>query len=177
MGNFPKFRPKNSKLSILTENWLTWYLGGADSKSRLRFLKFQPQTSFSRPKKSKLFFLSESWHTWYLKETDTYSNISFLNFPPKINFWGNLGQKSHSCPFFLKIGTRGISRMLIFIPTLVFSVFNQKPILGQIWAEKVKVVSFVWKLVHMVSSGCWFLLRHYFSEFQSLEWFFGKFSP
>ena len=40
--NFPKFRLKNSKLSILTEIWLTWYLADGDSKSRLRCLKFQP---------------------------------------------------------------------------------------------------------------------------------------
>ena len=41
--NFPKFRPKNSILSNLSENWHTWYLGGSDSKSRLRFLKSRPQ--------------------------------------------------------------------------------------------------------------------------------------
>ena len=40
IGNFPKFRRKNSKLSIFNGNWCMWYLGGADSKSRLRFLKF-----------------------------------------------------------------------------------------------------------------------------------------
>ena len=37
LGNFPKFRANNSKLSTLTENWFTWYLGGADSKSDLDF--------------------------------------------------------------------------------------------------------------------------------------------
>ena len=60
IGNFPKFRRKNSKLSIFNENWCMWYLGGADSKSRLRFLKFWPQNSFlnkSWPKKSKLSVL------------------------------------------------------------------------------------------------------------------------
>ena len=46
MGNFPKFRWKNSKLSVLPENWHTWYLGGADSKSTLRFLKFRLQNTF-----------------------------------------------------------------------------------------------------------------------------------
>ena len=34
LGNFPKFRPKNSKLSILIENRLTRYVGGADFESR-----------------------------------------------------------------------------------------------------------------------------------------------
>ena len=116
-----KFRPKNSKLSILTENWLAWYLGGADSEYRLRFLKFQPQNPFLGqfgPKKSKLSVLTENWRTWCLKDTDPYFNISFLNFQPKIHFWANLGQKSQSC---LKIGAHGIFWMLILIiPTLVF---------------------------------------------------------
>ena len=40
IGNFPKYWPKNSKLSIFTENWHTWSLGGADSKSALKFLIF-----------------------------------------------------------------------------------------------------------------------------------------
>ena len=35
-----KFGPKKSKLSVLTENWYTCYLGSADSESGLRFLKF-----------------------------------------------------------------------------------------------------------------------------------------
>ena len=33
-------RLRNSKLSILTEKWHTWSLGGADSKSAQRLLKF-----------------------------------------------------------------------------------------------------------------------------------------
>ena len=83
IGQFPKFRPKNSKLSILTENWPTCYLGGADSESRLRFLNFRPQNLFLckfKPKKLRLFVLPENWHRRYLKDTDSYSNISFLNF-------------------------------------------------------------------------------------------------
>ena len=40
MGNYPKFRPKNSMLSALPENCHTWYLGGADSASGIRFSKF-----------------------------------------------------------------------------------------------------------------------------------------
>ena len=46
IGNFPKFSPKNLKLFILTENWHSWYLWGADSEPGLRFLKFWPQNSF-----------------------------------------------------------------------------------------------------------------------------------
>ena len=80
LGNFPKFRPKNSKLSVFPENR----------------------------------------HTWYLDDADFYSNISFLNFQTLTYFWLNLCQTCQSCPFCLKIGTHGISRMLILIPTLVF---------------------------------------------------------
>ena len=82
MGDFPKFRPKDSKLFILTENWRTWYLG-ANFESGLRFLKFELRNPFwgkFGPKKSKLPVLPENWHTWYLEIADSYSNISFLNF-------------------------------------------------------------------------------------------------
>ena len=71
-------------------------------------------------KKVKESFLLKNWHKWYLDDAESYSNNSFLNFQPKIHFWANLGQKSQSCLFCLKIGKNGISRMLILIPTLVF---------------------------------------------------------
>ena len=87
-------------------------------------------------------------------------DLDFWNSDPKIHFWANLGRKSQSCPFFLKIGTHGILTMLILIPTLVFWISDPKSIFGQIWAKKVKVVCFVWKLLHMVSQGCWYLLQH-----------------
>ena len=83
MGNFTKFRPKNLKLPVLTENWHTWYLGVPDFESRLKALKFWPQNLFLGkfgPKKSKLTFLSEHWHTWYLEDADSYSDIRFLKF-------------------------------------------------------------------------------------------------
>ena len=75
--------PKNSKLSILTENWHAWSLEGADLESALRFLKFQPQNQFLGKfgsKNSKLSVLPENGHTWYLEDADSYSAISFLNF-------------------------------------------------------------------------------------------------
>ena len=90
LDNFPKFRPENWKLYILTENWHITYLGGADSKFGLRF--------------------------W--------------NSGPKIHFWVNLGQKSQSCSFCLKIGTQGVWNMLIRIPTLVFWISKPKFIFG-----------------------------------------------
>ena len=44
-------------------------------------------------------------------------------------------------------------------------------------AEKVKIVCFARKLAHMMSRGCGFLFRHYFSEFPILNPFLGKFGP
>ena len=118
LGHFPKFRPKNSKLSMLTENLKE--LGDADSKSGHSFLKFGPRNPFL----------------------------------------GKFGQKSQCYQFCLKIGTQSLSRMLILILSLVFWTSYPKFILGQIWAEKVKVVCFAWKLAYGISRGCWFLLRH-----------------
>ena len=134
-GNFPKFMP----------NWHTWYIGGADSESRL-----------FGPKKSKLSVMLEDRHKWYLGDADYYFNISPLNFLPKIHFWANLGQKSQSSPFYMKIGRHVISRMLILISTLVFWISNQKSIFWQIWVKKSKlpILPENW---HMLPRGCGFL--------------------
>ena len=87
-------------------------------------------------------------------------DLDFWNSDSKIYFWTNLDRKSQSCPFFLKIGTNRILTMLILIPTLVFWISYPKSIFGQIWAKKVKIVCFAWKVVHMVSRACWFLFQH-----------------
>ena len=76
-------------MSILIENWLTWYLGGPDSESS--------------------------------------------------HFWPNLGLKIRICSFWLKIGTHGILRMRILIPTLVSWISDKKSILGKFWPK-------IWKL-------------------------------
>ena len=147
----------------MNESWHTWYIGVVESESILRFLKIRPQNPFMGkfgPKNSKLPFLSEiGTHSisWMLIPNP---DLDFWNFDPKIHFWANLDPKIQSCPFCLKIGTHGISRMLILIPTLVFWISNPNFLFGQIWAKKVKVVRFNWKLAHMISRGCWFLFQH-----------------
>ena len=83
--------------------------------------------------------------------------------PPPI--WANLGQKSQSCLFCLKVSIHGISRMLILISTFFFLISTWKSIFGQIWAKKAKFVHFAWKLAHLVSLGCGFLFQDQFSEF------------
>ena len=87
------------------------------------------------------------------------SDLDFCNFDPKIHFWANVGPKSQSCPFYLNIGTHGISRMTILIPALVFWVSNPNFLFGLILAKKVNVVCFNWKLAHMISWGCWLLFQ------------------
>ena len=81
-------------------------------------------------------------------------DLDFWNSDPKIHFWANLDRKSQSCLFFLKIGAHSILTMLILVPTLVFWISDPKSIFGQIWAKKVKVVQFGWKLAHRVSQRC-----------------------
>ena len=98
----PKFGPKNSKLTILTENWHSWYPGVADSGSGPRFLKSWPQNSFIGKfalKKSKLSILHENWHTWYFGRTDSKCGVRFPKFRPQNSFCSSLGQKNISCLF------------------------------------------------------------------------------
>ena len=95
--------------------------------------------------------------------------LRFLNFRPQNPFFATLGRNSQSCLFCQKTDTHGISRMLIFIPTLVFWISNPKSIFGEIWAKKFKVVRFVWKLAHTVSRECRFLFQHQFSDIRNLS--------
>ena len=102
-------------------------------------------------------------------------DLDFRNLDPKIHFWANRGPKYQRCLFCLKIGAHGISSMLILIPTLVFWISNPNFFFGQIWARKINIVWFTWKLAHMLSRGFWFLFQYYFSEFKNLNPFLGKF--
>ena len=65
----------------------------------------------------------------------------------------NLGRKIKNCPFRLQIGTHGILEVLILNPDLDFWNSDSKIHFGQIWAQKFKIVCFVWKLVYLVSQG------------------------
>ena len=101
------------------------------------------------------------------------AHLDFWNSDPKIHFWANLGQKSQSCPFFLKTGTHSILVMLIFIPTLVFWIADPKSIFGLIWAKKVKVVQFDWKLAQSVSIMLLLIPALFFSV-SNPKFFFGQ---
>ena len=144
---------------ILTENWHTWYIGGVDSESRLRFLKFRRQNLFLGkfgPKIQTCPFCLKIGARSMSRMLIPNPDLDFWSFDPKIHFWANLGPKIQSCSFCLKIGTHGISMMLILIRALVFWISNPNFLFGQIWAKKVKVVRFNWKLTHMVPWKCRF---------------------
>ena len=70
-------------------------------------------------------------------------DISFLNFQSYIYFWANLGQKKSKLSVLLKMDIQSMARMLIHILTVIFSISNPKPIFEQIWAEKVKIITFM----------------------------------
>ena len=95
--------------------------------------------------------------------------LRFLKFRPQNPFFATSDRNSQSCLFCQKIDTHGISRMLNFIPTLVFWISNPKSIFGETWAKENKVVSFVWKLAHTVSWEYRFLFQHQFSDIRNLS--------
>ena len=86
----------------------------------------------------------------------------------------NLGRKIKSCPFWLKIVTHGILEVLI--PNLDSDFWNSDPKIhfGAIWAQKFKVLRFIWRLVHTVSQGCWFQIQTRIFEILTSKSIFGK---
>ena len=99
------------------------------------FLKLGPKIHLTK----KLSTLTKNLHSFYLQDPDFKSRLlkGFLNFDPQISFRKNLGQKSQSCSFCLKIGTHYVSR--VQIPTLAFWISSPKSIFGQCWAKKIKL--------------------------------------
>ena len=109
------------KVVHLPENWHAWYLGHADSKSGLKFLKFRPKNPFLGklgPKKSKLS-LKIGTHS-ISSMLILIPRLVFRIFNPKSTFGQIWVKKSQRFSFCLKIGTHSISRMMILISTLIF---------------------------------------------------------
>ena len=139
LGNFSRFSLKNSKLSILIENWLNGILEELIPNQDLDFWNSNPKIHFwinlSQKRQSRPFCLKIGTHgtsRMLILIATLCSKIQIPKFWPQNPFWGNLGQKSQSCLFCLQIDTHGISRMLILISTFVFWISNQKPIFGQV---------------------------------------------
>ena len=63
----------------------------------------------------------------------------------------------------------------IFILEMLIPNPTPRSIFGKIWNQKFKVVHFVWKLVHMVSQGCWFQIQTEILEILTQNSFLGKF--
>ena len=149
-------------LSVLSENWCTKYLKDADSKSRLKFLKFPPQNPFLGKfglKNLKLSVLSENWCTKSLKDADSKSRLKILKFRPQNPFLGTFGPKNLKLSIFSENWYTWYLKDADSYSKLVYWFSNRNFLFGQIWAKKVKVVHFNWKLVHMVCWKCRFWIR------------------
>ena len=164
--SFLKFGSKRSKLSVLLEIGTHGIWRMLILIPTLVFWICTPKSIFGKfgSKRSKLSILTENWHTQYLKDDDSYSVINFLNFPPEIYFWANLGRKSQSCLFCLKIGIWDISRMLILIPTLVFWIYKKSKLLVCLKTNTYSISRILIAIFMLVFSNfkpksrvCWFL--------------------
>ena len=97
-------------------------------------------------------------------------DLDFLNSDSKIYFWAFGPKKSKLFSLDENWHTERLDDV-----NLMFSVSNPKSFFGQIWAEKIKVVHFDWKLAHMVYWGCWILFRQWIFELLTLDSLLGKF--
>ena len=120
---------------VSTENWRTWYLGGADFGSRVRFSKFSLQNSFLDKfglKKSKLFFV------WKLTGgANSESELRFLKFQPQNSFLSKFGWRKSK----LSVLSKNLHKMVSWkswfqIRSYIFEIVTPKSLFGQIWAEK-----------------------------------------
>ena len=85
----------------------------------------------------KIFWLKSSIHC-ILEMLIPNPDLDFWNSNSKIYFWTNLGPKIQSCLFCLKIGTNGMSRMLILIPALFYEFPTLNSFLGKFGPKKSK---------------------------------------
>ena len=133
-------------MSVLTEKWHTWYIGGV-------FEILTSKSIFGQIWAQKFKVVCFVWKLVHIVSQGCWFRIRlrFLKFWPQNLFWANLGQKCQSFSFCLKIDTHVLSRLLILVPTLIFWISKLKSIFGQV------VVYFDWQLTHMVYWGCWFL--------------------
>ena len=116
-------------------------------------------------------------HAWSLGGADLESALRFLKFQPQNPFLGKFGSNKSKLSVLPKNWHTWYLKDANTYSNISFRISNPKCIFGQIWATKVKVICFAWKLAHLVSGGCWFLFWHYFSEFQNLNLYLGKFGP
>ena len=120
------FGPKKSKLSVLTENWYTWYIGSADSEFRLRFVKFRPQIpslgKFRSKNQSYPFFLKIGAHG-ILKMLILIPTLVFWISDPQSIFGKTWTKKVKVVQFGWKLSHR-VSRRCWFLFQHYFSQFS-----------------------------------------------------
>ena len=136
---FGQIWTENSKLSVLPENWHSWYIGGADSKSRLRTSKFRSQNSFLGkfgPKIQSCPFCLKIGTHGILKVLIRNLGIEFRNSEAKVLFWANLGCKFKVVCFAWKLALMVYWRCWFCIRTQFFKIPTPKSTFGPIWAEK-----------------------------------------
>ena len=114
-----KFGPKKSKLSVLSKTWHTCYLEDEDFYFNISFLNFQSKIHFwvnlGRKSQICLSCLKMGSHGIFIYYFFELQNLN--------SFLGKFSPKESNYPFYLKIGIQSIRKMLILIPTLVFSNF------------------------------------------------------
>ena len=104
--------------------------------------------------------LPENWHPWYIGGAYSESRIRISKCRPQNPFLGKFRSKKSKLSVLPEnwhtwyLGRTDSASGLSF-----FKIPTAKSIFEQIWAEKVKVVRFAWKLAHKVFRRCWFLIR------------------
>ena len=98
IGQFPQISVE--KLKVVHFDWKlrTWYIGGIDSKSKLRFLKFRPQNPILGnkfgPKNSKFSVLPENLVHIVSQDANSESRLRFLKFQLQNPFLGKFEAKN-----------------------------------------------------------------------------------
>ena len=111
---------------------------------------------------------------WHLKDADSESRLRFLKFRPQNPFLGKFGSKNSKLSVLSENWYTWYLKVLILIPTLVLWISNPNFLFEQIWAKKVKVVRFIWKMTHMVSWKCRFRIQTSIFEILNPEFIFGQ---
>ena len=162
LGNFPKFRSKNSKFSVLSENWHSWYLKDADSFSNISFPNVQTKNSFL----SKFGPKSESCQ--FCLKVGTHGISRKLIVIRTLVFWisnqksilGKFGPKKSKLSAFSEYWHTWYLDDADSYFNICSLNFKPKTDFWPNLGQKSKFVHFVWKLAHMVSKGCGFLFRN-----------------
>ena len=132
LGNFPKFSPKNSKLSILIENWLNGILEELIPNQDLDFWNSNPKIHFwinlSQKRQSRPFCLKIGTHgtsRMLILIVTLCSKIQIPKFWPKIHFGEIWAKKVKVVCFVCKL-THMVSRGCWFLFQHLFSEFQTK---------------------------------------------------